>query len=328
MGQLQALSDQLEQARSRYDASTAQLARFSATCRRTRTSFTSRSSNLKTSERVIAQRLVTLYTSDQSSTLEVILGATSLDDMINRINSVKSVTSLDGKVLGEVKSFRRTIKRNGTLLAQARVSQQQVVAERAAAKQSIASKISEQNRLLTLDQGPDRADHRRRSRAPAADGCGGAGAASRRSRQPRRLRPRRPSSASRRSLPIRPPSSRPRRSTRASSASRSHSSARRTCGAVPPRAASTARASSCGPMRRSASRCRTRPTRSTRWACRSRRTSSSPATSSSSTGVGHVGIYIGGGQFIEAPHTGGVVQISDLNAGWYAQTYVGARRIL
>ena len=45
-------------------------------------------------------------------------------------------------------------------------------------------------------------------------------------------------------------------------------------------------------------------------------------------GLGHVGIYIGGDQFIHAPHTGDVVKISSLNEGWYAATYVGARRIL
>src|SRR6478735_1814339 len=43
-------------------------------------------------------------------------------------------------------------------------------------------------------------------------------------------------------------------------------------------------------------------------------------------GLGHVGIYVGGGSFIHAPHTGTVVQISSLS-GWYASAYVGARRI-
>ena len=43
-------------------------------------------------------------------------------------------------------------------------------------------------------------------------------------------------------------------------------------------------------------------------------------------GLGHVGIYVGGGSFIHAPHTGTVVQISSLS-GWYSANYVGARRI-
>ena len=39
-------------------------------------------------------------------------------------------------------------------------------------------------------------------------------------------------------------------------------------------------------------------------------------------------MYIGGEQFVEAPHTGDVVKISSLDEGWYAATFVGARRIL
>jgi cell wall-associated NlpC family hydrolase len=41
-------------------------------------------------------------------------------------------------------------------------------------------------------------------------------------------------------------------------------------------------------------------------------------------GPGHVGMYIGGGQFIQAPHTGDVVKISTLDS--YASKYVGAVR--
>ena len=44
-------------------------------------------------------------------------------------------------------------------------------------------------------------------------------------------------------------------------------------------------------------------------------------------GLGHVGIYIGGGQFVHSPHTGDVVKISSLSDSWYASTWVGARRI-
>jgi cell wall-associated NlpC family hydrolase len=43
-------------------------------------------------------------------------------------------------------------------------------------------------------------------------------------------------------------------------------------------------------------------------------------------GLGHDGIYIGGNQFIHSPHTGDVVKISTIT-GWYASTWVGARRL-
>jgi peptidoglycan DL-endopeptidase CwlO len=43
-------------------------------------------------------------------------------------------------------------------------------------------------------------------------------------------------------------------------------------------------------------------------------------------GLGHVGIYVGGGSFIHAPHTGDVVKVSSLT-GWYASTFVGGRRL-
>jgi peptidoglycan DL-endopeptidase CwlO len=42
-------------------------------------------------------------------------------------------------------------------------------------------------------------------------------------------------------------------------------------------------------------------------------------------GLGHVGIYIGGGQFVDAPHTGSVVRIDSLSA--WGGSFVGARRV-
>jgi cell wall-associated NlpC family hydrolase len=40
-------------------------------------------------------------------------------------------------------------------------------------------------------------------------------------------------------------------------------------------------------------------------------------------GLGHAGIYIGGGQYVHAPQTGDVVKVSPLDRG----DYVGARRV-
>ena len=44
-------------------------------------------------------------------------------------------------------------------------------------------------------------------------------------------------------------------------------------------------------------------------------------------GEGHVGIYVGHGRFIHAPHTGTVVRISTMS-GWYASRFDGARRLV
>ncbi len=45
-------------------------------------------------------------------------------------------------------------------------------------------------------------------------------------------------------------------------------------------------------------------------------------------GLGHDGIYIGGGRFVHSPHSGDVVKISSLHESWYASRWVGARRVL
>ena len=46
----------------------------------------------------------------------------------------------------------------------------------------------------------------------------------------------------------------------------------------------------------------------------------------SSRGPQHEGIYVGGGRFIQAPHTGDVVKISSLDEPSYAFGFVGAVR--
>lgn len=44
-------------------------------------------------------------------------------------------------------------------------------------------------------------------------------------------------------------------------------------------------------------------------------------------GLGHVGMYVGAGRFIHAPHSGTRVSIDSLS-GWYSGRYDGARRLL
>jgi cell wall-associated NlpC family hydrolase len=43
-------------------------------------------------------------------------------------------------------------------------------------------------------------------------------------------------------------------------------------------------------------------------------------------GMGHEGMYVGGGRFIHAPHTGSVVKFDSMSNPWYVSHYVGASR--
>jgi cell wall-associated NlpC family hydrolase len=44
-------------------------------------------------------------------------------------------------------------------------------------------------------------------------------------------------------------------------------------------------------------------------------------------GLGHVGLYVGSGSFIHAPHSGTTVRITSMSDPWYSSRYVGARRV-
>ena len=45
------------------------------------------------------------------------------------------------------------------------------------------------------------------------------------------------------------------------------------------------------------------------------------------SGISHVGIYVGDGNFIHAPSSGSYVKITSLESGYYANHYYGARRL-
>jgi peptidoglycan DL-endopeptidase CwlO len=45
-------------------------------------------------------------------------------------------------------------------------------------------------------------------------------------------------------------------------------------------------------------------------------------------GLGHDGIYIGGGRFVHSPNSGDVVKISGIHDSWYHSRWVGGRRVV
>ena len=326
LGQLQHLSDSLERARSQYYASTHQLAKIQNDLRVNGHELKLAKHNLKASQRVIAQRLVTLYTSDQASTLEVVLGASSLDDMITRMDSAKSVTGLDARVLSQVKTFRAAVKRNHELLAKARVAQQHVVAQRASAKASIESQIGQQNSLLASIKGEIAkivAADAARQRQLAAAAQVRLSVAHRVQQSPETVVGA--IAVAPQSLTVSAPPS---------SFSGAAGAAMAQLGKPYVWGASGPDAFDCSGLvvYSFAAVGKSLPGRTTYdlWGAGVpvSRDQLQPGDLVFFDGLGHMGIYIGGDQFVHAPHTGDVVKISGLSEGWYASTYMGARRIL
>ena len=70
------------------------------------------------SQQHLAERLRALYDHSATSTLEVVLGATSLTDALTRLDNVNRVTSFDTKILGDLRAAQvRTLRARRTLAA-------------------------------------------------------------------------------------------------------------------------------------------------------------------------------------------------------------------
>jgi cell wall-associated NlpC family hydrolase len=321
------LSDSLERARSQYDAATAQLASIQRDLKENRRELRVAKHNLKASQRAISQRLVALYTSNQESTLEVILGARSLDDLITRMDNAKSITSEDAAVLGQVEHFRGTVDRVGKKLQHERASQAHVVAVRAAAKHSIESKIAQEHALYASIQGEIQkliAQDRARQLAMAAAAA-------------QRLKAEQAQQAAQQASTIVGVSAATPQADTVVAPPPTHGGVVQYAisqlntpyvwgGAAPGGFDCSglvmwayAQVGVSLPHSSYAQYGYGVPVSKDQLA---------PGDLVFFDGLGHVGIYIGNGQFVHAPHTGDVVRISSLSEDWYAQNYVGARRIL
>lgn len=104
--------------------------------------------NLATAQQALAQRLVAIYTSqDNQSSLAVILGAKSLDDLVNRLETINAVTAQNSSLIRQVTTYERSIVRHRSLLHRAKRSASRLVLERAAAKRTIGAKLAAAQRL-------------------------------------------------------------------------------------------------------------------------------------------------------------------------------------
>ncbi|HET7046570.1 MAG TPA: NlpC/P60 family protein [Gaiellaceae bacterium] len=331
LAQIQQLDSRMGKAVESYNLANVKLVKIRKSLKENAYELAVARSNLKIGQQRIARRVVDLYTNgSDGGTVEVILGAENLDDLLSRLDTVDRVTNLDTKVVRDVRTFRRATQTHARLLREARKVQEQVVAQRAREKAAVESQLGERQRLLSSIKGEiarmQAAEQRRQLQL---------------ARQARaRLQVLRTARQATGSEPL-----------AGVSADTSGGTTDEPESAPPPAqyggvvgiamrylgvnyvwgGASPSGFDCSGLVTYVFAQVGVSLPHSS-YALYGvgspvSRDQLQPGDLVFFDGLGHVGIYIGGGQFIHAPHTGDVVKISSLGESWYASTYVGARRV-
>jgi cell wall-associated NlpC family hydrolase len=150
LAQIRSLDSSLSKAIEAYNLANIRLGEIEGEIDENRLRLEIAQQNLRRAHDRLAQRLVTIYVSGSTnSTLEVLLGARTLDDVLSGIETADRVSSQDADVLGEVRVFRAETRATAARLKRARARQARLVRERAAHKASIESQLGERRRLLS-----------------------------------------------------------------------------------------------------------------------------------------------------------------------------------
>ena len=150
LGQIQEIDSQLSHAIESYNLANVKLDAINADLKANARHLTIAKSSLRHAQTHLSARLVSLYVNGNGgNALEVLLGAESLDDLLNRMDAVERVSDQDARVLREVKSFRAEVKQRKLRLDRARTAQAQVVAQKDDQRRSIEGQLAERQRLLS-----------------------------------------------------------------------------------------------------------------------------------------------------------------------------------
>ena len=323
LAQIQAMDAQMEKAVGAYDAANVRLDQIKHDLEVNQARLQTAKKNLVKARAQVSARLVALYTSDEPDTLSIIFGASSLGDLIERIDSANRIADQDARIAAEVKQYRNEVQTRQQALVKAQADQVKVVAERAAQRASVQSQLAERQALYSSIKDQI-------AQLEAAE----------RARQARLAAQARAAAKKQQSATAPAPAPAPSSSSGGSSGS-----------SAPPPATHSSVVSIAlqylgvpyvwGGASPSGFDC----SGLTMYAYAKvgvylphnaamqygmgtpvSRSQLAPGDLVFFSGLSHVGMYIGGGRFVHAPHTGDVVKISSLSEYWYAATYVGARR--
>jgi cell wall-associated NlpC family hydrolase len=328
LSQIQSLDSNLSHAIEAYNRANEQLAKVRHELAVNRRELGIARANLRRAHAALAQHAVAIYTSESGdSTLSVLLGATSLDDFLTRVDTVGRVSDQGSQVLGEVITFRNDVRAKRARLKRARARTAELVAERARRKASIESQLATRRSLLNSIRGEiARLQAAEQARQAALERQARAAAAAATAAPPV-LATAVASSDSESSGSSASPSlpAPPSRYGGAVGIAMQYLGTPYVYGGASPSGFDCsgfimyvfAQIGVSLPHNAAAQYGYGTPVD---------RSQLQPGDLVFFNGLGHAGIYVGGGSFVHSPHTGDVVKISSMS-GWYSSTYVGARRL-
>lgn len=142
-GELQAMDAQLERAVDAYNGASYELDRIDAAIEQNKRHLEIARNSFRRAQRNLEQRLVALYVEGNPDIIEVILGAANLDDLLDRLDSAERISRQDADVIESVRASREEIRKRQRRLERDRRRQREVVEQRAAARESIELQLGE-----------------------------------------------------------------------------------------------------------------------------------------------------------------------------------------
>jgi len=147
--QVRTLDEQVGAAAERWNGANLKLASITEELAETRRDLQHARRLFVVSQERIAERLRALYVDDGTgSTLEVILGARSLDEIIDGLDAMERIGAQDARIASDAQALRERMARRKRQLTRARSEQVAVVEQLAAERGAIEAKLAERQQLF------------------------------------------------------------------------------------------------------------------------------------------------------------------------------------
>ena len=353
LAEIQTLDEELGAAAERFNGANYELGKLTAELAETREDLTRARQLQKVSRQRVAGRLRQLYMSGESgSAIEVILGAKSLDDLLDRVDLAQRVTAQDAEIAREAKALRERVAKREKELAASRERQASVVGQRAAEKQAIEGKLGERQRLLAsvkdeiarmeeaerrrqaelrrqaaleLERQRQLAEAQERAQARAAEATEAAATAS---TLPSDAGDGDGLSGSAPSVDYTPPPADASKGAQVVAIAMQYLGVPYVWGGASPSGGFDCSGLTMYVFAKIGVSLPHYAAAQYQMGSPVSKDQLQPGDLVFFRGLGHMGMYIGGGNMIHAPHTGDVVKISPLSDPYYVANWVGARRVL